>query len=338
MLDLAGPWSVTDGDGQFTAPMRLPGDVHTALFAAGLIPDPYHGRNEYDLRWVADRDWILSRSFEHSGAGPATLVIDVLDTIGEIRINGHEVLRAASAFVPIATDVGRSLVPGENRIEIILRSSTRAADSLAASQPFPVPYHAGNCPIPNGNMLRKPQCDFGWDWNIALAPLGVYGSIGLAGPEGLIDEVLVRQTHAAAAVTLEIDVCLCGFAAGPVAWSVAICGQEATGETEARGTFSLDTIRFTIEIQRSGGRPGTVRSRSTTSWSAPAASPARSSSRSATSASSPSPTPSAAASRSMSTAARSSPAAPTGSRPTPCPAGSPRSGPARSCSRPRTRT
>ena len=80
MLDLAGLWSVTDGDGQFTAPMRLPGDVHSALLAAGLIPDPYHGRNEVDLRWVADRDWTLSRSFEHSGEGPATLLIDVVDT------------------------------------------------------------------------------------------------------------------------------------------------------------------------------------------------------------------------------------------------------------------
>jgi beta-galactosidase/beta-glucuronidase len=26
-------------------------------------------------------------------------------------------------------------------------------------------------------MLRKPQCHFGWDWNIAIAPLGLYGDI-----------------------------------------------------------------------------------------------------------------------------------------------------------------
>ncbi len=35
-------------------------------------------------------------------------------------------------------------------------------------------------------MLRKPQCDYGWDWNIALAPLGVYGRIALVGPDGEI--------------------------------------------------------------------------------------------------------------------------------------------------------
>ena len=26
-------------------------------------------------------------------------------------------------------------------------------------------------------MLRKTQCDFGWDWNIALAPIGVLGGV-----------------------------------------------------------------------------------------------------------------------------------------------------------------
>ena len=173
-------------------------------------------------------------------------MIDVVDTIGEIRINGHEVSRSDSAFLPVVADVGRALVPGENRIDIVLRSSTRAADARAAEQPFPVPYHAGNCPIPNGNMLRKPQCDFGWDWNIALAPVGVHGRIGLAGPEGLIDEVSVRQTHDAGAVTLEIDVALRGFAAGTVPWSVAVCGRQATGEAAAGAAFSLDPVRLTI--------------------------------------------------------------------------------------------
>ena len=45
MLDLSGPWSLADG-GQDPAPIAVPGDVHSALLAAGLIPDPYAGRNE----------------------------------------------------------------------------------------------------------------------------------------------------------------------------------------------------------------------------------------------------------------------------------------------------
>ena len=38
-------------------------DLITALHAAGHIPDPYWGMNEYDVRWVAERDWTARRHF-----------------------------------------------------------------------------------------------------------------------------------------------------------------------------------------------------------------------------------------------------------------------------------
>ena len=318
--------------------MRLPGDVHSALLAAGLIPDPYHGRNEYDVRWVADRDWTLRAASSSRATAPRPSSRTSLDTVAEIRINGHFVI--AHATRPSSTC--RPDVAGR-----WFRARTASTSSCApppappmrgqAEQPFPVPYHAGNCPIPNGNMLRKPQCDFGWDWNIALAPVGVHGRIGLVGPEGLIDEV-PSASACADPVTLEIDVALRGFAADTVPWSVAVCGGTATGEAEAGADFSL--ARAELDDPRPGalvaGRPR------------PAAGPRPRGPRrrhqhaarspSATSASSPSPTPPAAASRSTSTAARSSPAAPTGSRPTRCPAASPKRRPAPSCSPPPTPT
>ncbi len=183
MLDLAGSWTLADPAGEFTAPMRLPGDVHSALLAAGLIPDPYGGRNEYAVRWVAERDWTLTRSFEESG-GSRLLVVGGLDPGAEVRLNGTAVLTSPSAFREQTANVETR--PGENRIDIVLRSNPRLADALQAAQPFPIPYSASNCPIPNGNMFRQPQCDFGWDWNIALAPAGLAGGIHLVGPEGEI--------------------------------------------------------------------------------------------------------------------------------------------------------
>ncbi|PZQ50797.1 MAG: beta-mannosidase [Rhodovulum sulfidophilum] len=231
MLDLTGDWTLRDAEGGHAATLRLPGDVHSALAAAGLIPDPYAGRNEYAVRWVADRDWLLSRTFEDSG-GPRTLHFDCLDTVAEVRLNGAPVLEASTSFRQ--HDAAVVTLAGENRIEILLRSNTRAADALAAAQPFPVPYHAGNCPIPNGNMLRKPQCDFGWDWGVALAPTGVLGRIALIGPEGEIAGPTVEQVHEGGAVRLRVRVRLRGFALAPgaVPWRVAIGGAEATGTVD----------------------------------------------------------------------------------------------------------
>ena len=39
-LDLSGAWRLESRDGGMAAAMALPGDVHSALIAAALIPDP----------------------------------------------------------------------------------------------------------------------------------------------------------------------------------------------------------------------------------------------------------------------------------------------------------
>ncbi len=245
MRDLSGPWTLSDEGGEITVPMRVPGDVHSALLEAGVIPDPYFGRNEYAVRWVADRDWTIRRSFEHPGGdGPWTLAIDVLDTIAELRLNGHRLGGSRSAFRPFILPLADYLVEGENRIEVTFLSAPRAADALQARQPFPVPYNTDNCTIPNGNMLRKPQCDFGWDWNIALAPVGLYGRVGLVGPAGLIDEVTVTQRHAPGRVALDVQVTATGVGAEDVAWSASLCGVTVTGETVSEDGF----VAFLAEL------------------------------------------------------------------------------------------
>ena len=203
MTDLCGLWHLADETGAFSAPMTLPGDSITALHAAGLIPDPYWGRTEYDLRWISERDWLLTRTFDVDRTD-LTLVATMLDTVAEITINGIAVLHAASMFRDHRADASAALRLGENEIAIRFRSPVHEGAARQAAQPYPVPYNTANCPIPNGNMLRKPQCDFGWDWNIALAPFGLYGTIGLE-PEGpRIASLIVDQDHSGPRVLVRV--------------------------------------------------------------------------------------------------------------------------------------
>ncbi|WP_434062894.1 glycosyl hydrolase 2 galactose-binding domain-containing protein, partial [Escherichia coli] len=46
VIDLAGLWRLTSVDRDHTTELTVPGDIHTALKDAGIIPDPYHGANE----------------------------------------------------------------------------------------------------------------------------------------------------------------------------------------------------------------------------------------------------------------------------------------------------
>jgi beta-mannosidase len=205
MLDLAGCWTLSDESGAHVIAFDLPGDGVSALARAGVIPDPYWGRNEYDVRWVSERDWVARRVFTHDGSG-AELVVEGLDTVAEVRLNGVTVLSAANVHRRWRVDVSSALKAEENAVEIHFRSPVREATARAARMPFPIPYQEVNGPIAHANMLRKQQCDFGWDWNIALGIFGVSGAIRLEPIGPRIGDVLVEQMHVPGQVELRLTV------------------------------------------------------------------------------------------------------------------------------------
>ncbi|MBZ5758225.1 glycoside hydrolase family 2 protein [Rhizobium sp. VS19-DR104.2] len=196
-IDLAGAWQLTSPGSDHQAEIQIPGDVHSALQAAGIIVDPYVGRNEEIVQWVAHRDWVLQRRFVLGKVdGDWYLDIDSLDTVATVTINDTVVLEADNCFRRYRPDVSKALRPGENTLSIVLHSSIAVGAALQEKQPFYIPYHPGNSPIANGNMLRKPQSHFGWDWNIAIAPLGLYGTVALRRLEtARIESVTTRQMH-----------------------------------------------------------------------------------------------------------------------------------------------
>ena len=96
MIDLAGTWRLRCNARNIEVDYPVPGDVHSALIAAGIIPHPYKGKNELACRWVADEEWVAVRRFELAVVeeGEYTLDIDYLDTVATVLVNGVEVLKA----------------------------------------------------------------------------------------------------------------------------------------------------------------------------------------------------------------------------------------------------
>lgn len=249
-IDLAGLWNLHSADGRHAVPMTVPGDVHSALQQGGVIADPYFGRNEQDIGWVAETDWVLERSFTlENPEGHWYLDLDQVDTIATVFLNDIRVLEAENCFRRYRPDVSGLLKAGENHIRILFPSSIEEGRKRHAAQPFNVPWLEANSPIPYGNMLRKPQCHFGWDWNIALAPLGLYGTVSLKRMDsGRIDHVVTRQTHHPdGTVDLSVSVTLFAPAATKAALIVTFdqMQQEIAcdlhhGETTVTRTFRLE--------------------------------------------------------------------------------------------------
>jgi beta-mannosidase len=249
-IPLTGEWRLRDAGGRYDVPMAIPGDAISALHTAGAILDPYAGRNEYDLRWIAEEDWLASHSFTLPADASLDgwyLDLDYLDTVAEVRLNGQTVLQAANSFRRFRVDVSQALKTGENRIEILFRSNIKAGQALQDAQPFHVPYHAGNSPIPNGNMLRKAQCHFGWDWNIAIAPFGLYGHIRLEQARNIhLAQVLVSQAHENGSVRLTVEIAVDARREETVPYALEFDGQAITGHLSVLPGMNRLTESFEV--------------------------------------------------------------------------------------------
>jgi beta-mannosidase len=198
MLDLAGTWQLQNKARNITVDYPVPGDVHSALIAAGQIPHPYKGTDEFAVRWVAEEEWVATRTFylKQENDHHCYLDIDFLDTVSDISVNGVKVLHAENCFRRYKADVTMAVKVGENIVTVTFRSNTRVATAKQDGQPFYIPYSVSNNPIPNGNMLRKPQCHFGWDWNLAIVPFGLCGKFEFhVLEECRIEAVRTTQQH-----------------------------------------------------------------------------------------------------------------------------------------------
>ena len=198
-VSLTGPWTLFDAAGAAVAPCPIPGDIHSALIAAGRIPDPMIGTNEAEVQWVHDTDWEIRRSFDLPAGALAgkwpVLELEFVDTVAEVMVNGTTVASLASAFRRHRIDLSGVVRTGENDIAIRFRSATREATARAATQPFPIPYTKNNR-VADLNMLRKPQCHGGWDWGPCLMVMGIYAEPRLRlYDDARIEHAVIRQEH-----------------------------------------------------------------------------------------------------------------------------------------------
>ncbi|MEU5319174.1 glycoside hydrolase family 2 protein [Streptomyces sp. NPDC021056] len=163
-------WILRDFDGAAgELPAAVPGCVHTDLLAAGVIPDPFLGRNETEVAWVGRREWTYETELRagsgHSAHEQTDLVFEGLDTAAEVRLDGRLLGRTRNMHRSYRFDVTGL----EGRLSVRFASAYAEAEAVrgklgerpaAYQEPF--------------QYIRKMACSFGWDWGPTLVTAGIW--------------------------------------------------------------------------------------------------------------------------------------------------------------------
>jgi len=191
-----GPWH----------PAVVPGCVHQDLRRLGLIPDPFWGCNELDLQWIEEHDWEYTAKIDVPAAllseEMVELAADGLDTVATVTLNGHVIGRTENMFTEHRWAVRKYLRSGANELTIRFGSALRYIRTHRRDHQ-PKEF---NDPVGRSQVIRKEQCQFGWDWGPRFVTAGIWRDLRLESwSRNRLEDVRVGQTHEAdGSVTLQL--------------------------------------------------------------------------------------------------------------------------------------
>jgi len=196
-LSLSGAaWRFRDCSGKTWLPAKVPGCVHTDLLAAKKLPDLFWGANEEKVQWIEERDWEYQSTFTVSKELLADevveLVADGLDTVALVVLNGQTVAETENMFIGYRWDVKHLLRLGKNELRIRFNSAMAYVRSHRTSH---TPREI-NDPVGRSTVIRKQQCQFGWDWGPRFVTAGIWRDVRLESWSGnRLESVRIRQDH-----------------------------------------------------------------------------------------------------------------------------------------------
>lgn len=184
MINLKGQWKlrpINIEENKFgitqdkTYSINIPGDVHSSLIEQEVINDPYYGKNENDILFIGRGDWKIEREFEYSKKSKyCFLKLEKLDTVSTLFLNDREVESFDNEHRIYFVDITTFLKEGKNKISFVFNSAEKEAIKRNSTLSYPIPCSLYPNGSPNRNLVRKTQCNAGWDWGICLMTMGIY--------------------------------------------------------------------------------------------------------------------------------------------------------------------
>ena len=193
IASLHGKWNLTGAEHKLTA--EIPGDFHYALLQANIIKDPYYGFNEQDCLWVGKTDWTIEREFDYKKIEGTKAILELTeaDTFFTLFLNDKEIGKGQNEFTRHRFDITSYIKYGKNNIKIIFESAEKKAIEIAKKLPYPIPCSEYDVSSPHRNLVRKCQCNAGWDWGPCIMISGIYGHIHIETvADGIFENAMIN--------------------------------------------------------------------------------------------------------------------------------------------------
>ena len=202
-------------------PAQVPGDVYTDLWKAGVIEDPYFGRNSAKAQWVMYDEWWYACQFNITEDITNQVVrvdFEGVDFSCEAWLNGHYLGRHEGAFSPFSFDITHAVKSSKKNL---------ASKNILMIKLDPPPQ------VNSKVAGRKTPC-FGDYWR-DLIPFGIWRPIKLVstGTCRFLDLYVNTniQNNGDANLTLEMEVENTTSQPKEMTWIASIEGKNFSSET-----------------------------------------------------------------------------------------------------------
>jgi beta-mannosidase len=186
-------------------PAQVPGDVHLDLLRNKLISEPFYRDNESKLQWIENASWEyrtdLSVSPQMLSHEHVEMVFEGLDAACTVYVNGQKMASPDNMFREWRIDVKATLKAGRNEILVTFPSPIKAAEAVAAKDPWQPRTHTEA-----KTYIRKAAYEYGWDWGPRFVTSGIWRPVYVETWDAArIENVFVEQRDVSAAVA-HVDV------------------------------------------------------------------------------------------------------------------------------------
>lgn len=264
-LSLAGKWELKPEGNIYNTEMGLnysptvtfPGDIQTAILEANPGFDPYYRDNELKFQVPGQTYWTCTKKVvvpKKMIKGRQFIEFDGIDTFVDIFVNDVCVGRTENFFRLWRFDITDVLQEGENTIQLKFTPSEAIAIEEAKKIPYPIPCSIYDVTSPNRNLVRKTQCQAGWDWGPCIMAMGVYNSLKIIQTSiGFVDYIqtkIIPQENNEWLVEVTSHIYSTKKILQPV--SVSISGaniENATAETKVQLNIGENVVKQTLTVK-----------------------------------------------------------------------------------------